>query len=357
MGPLTTAMAAAELVVLARALTCVDARARITGKYSGLAPAITALTATFSTVYSQASCGPHLSDNLIGILARAPQHCLDPRLGGQDDGQLVRPVLVEEALVEIVFGVRLAQKAGGSIECDDLGLVGIQRAREGLEHFRHERTAGDGIVAVDVGPQLRGCLAHHGLRDDDESLLRHAPCQCLRPGERLEDVSLDGGCRHSVFGFNSDALVGDRRCARTSVANADDSGVSLLLDFLVEGVVAFRVDIRFTAYFHLGAGAMLCESLPHLAHEDVAVIEAAVDQVDGAAFERIGTGGHAQLFDLWRMSHRIEDRESVVVHLFPPLCRARRTAHAILAPVWDGEHGVCHPLPNVLSCAMSLPLS
>ena len=57
-GPLTTAIAAAELVVLARALTCVDARARMTGKYSGFAPAMTALTATFSTVYSQASRGP-----------------------------------------------------------------------------------------------------------------------------------------------------------------------------------------------------------------------------------------------------------------------------------------------------------
>ena len=54
-GPLTTTMAAAELVVLPRALAPVAASARITGKYSGLAPAITALTATFSTVYSQYS--------------------------------------------------------------------------------------------------------------------------------------------------------------------------------------------------------------------------------------------------------------------------------------------------------------
>ena len=46
---------AAELVVLPRALTPVAARARITGKYSGRAPAITAFTATRSTVYSQAS--------------------------------------------------------------------------------------------------------------------------------------------------------------------------------------------------------------------------------------------------------------------------------------------------------------
>src|SRR5918994_4657078 len=54
-GPLTTTIAAIELVVLPRALTPLDASARITGKYSGRAPAITALTATFSTVYSQYS--------------------------------------------------------------------------------------------------------------------------------------------------------------------------------------------------------------------------------------------------------------------------------------------------------------
>ena len=52
-GPLTTTIAAIELVVLPRALTPLAASARITGKYSGFAPAITALTATFSTVNSQ----------------------------------------------------------------------------------------------------------------------------------------------------------------------------------------------------------------------------------------------------------------------------------------------------------------
>ncbi len=53
-GPFTTTIAEEELEVEPRALTCEAASARITGKYSGLAPAITAFTATFSTVYSQA---------------------------------------------------------------------------------------------------------------------------------------------------------------------------------------------------------------------------------------------------------------------------------------------------------------
>ena len=55
MGPLTTARFAIEVVLLDLAELPVAAKARITGKYSGLAPAITAFTATFSTVYSQYS--------------------------------------------------------------------------------------------------------------------------------------------------------------------------------------------------------------------------------------------------------------------------------------------------------------
>src|SRR3954467_4040354 len=54
-GPLTTAMPDIELDELPRALIWLAAMARMTGKYSGLAPAMTALTATFSTVYSHIS--------------------------------------------------------------------------------------------------------------------------------------------------------------------------------------------------------------------------------------------------------------------------------------------------------------
>ena len=54
-GPLTTTIAADELEVEPRADTSDAAIARITGKYSGFAPAMTAFTATFSTVYSQAT--------------------------------------------------------------------------------------------------------------------------------------------------------------------------------------------------------------------------------------------------------------------------------------------------------------
>src|SRR5919109_1438351 len=54
-GPFTTHIAAGDDVLLPRPDTPLAAIARITGKYSGRAPAITAFTATFSTVYSQNS--------------------------------------------------------------------------------------------------------------------------------------------------------------------------------------------------------------------------------------------------------------------------------------------------------------
>ena len=54
-GPLTTAIVVDEVVLEGRAVTPLAAIARITGRYSGRAPAITAFTATFSTVYSHAS--------------------------------------------------------------------------------------------------------------------------------------------------------------------------------------------------------------------------------------------------------------------------------------------------------------
>ena len=54
-GPFTTAVMASEVVLDERAVMPLAACARITGNYSGFAPAITALIATFSTVSSQNS--------------------------------------------------------------------------------------------------------------------------------------------------------------------------------------------------------------------------------------------------------------------------------------------------------------
>src|SRR5215475_9632356 len=69
-GPLTTESAANDVVLDERAVTPLADIARITGRYSGLAPAITALTATFSTSNSQNSRNA-VGRNLPTILSRA----------------------------------------------------------------------------------------------------------------------------------------------------------------------------------------------------------------------------------------------------------------------------------------------
>ena len=55
-GPLTATRDDIAVMLLARAEMPVEASARIAGRYSGRAPASTALAATSSTVNSHASC-------------------------------------------------------------------------------------------------------------------------------------------------------------------------------------------------------------------------------------------------------------------------------------------------------------
>src|SRR6516162_11265356 len=98
-GPLTTAMLVIEVVLLDLAVDPLPASARITGRYSGRAPAITAFTATFSTVYSQNSrkevgrIRPTISS---GGVARTFQHRRDSLLGRQHDRQIVGPMVINE---------------------------------------------------------------------------------------------------------------------------------------------------------------------------------------------------------------------------------------------------------------------
>src|SRR5579863_6329964 len=61
-GPLITAAVANEFVELDREVSPVSAIARIVGKYSGFAPAITALMATCLTVNDQSGYDPRAGD-------------------------------------------------------------------------------------------------------------------------------------------------------------------------------------------------------------------------------------------------------------------------------------------------------
>src|SRR5512138_1663966 len=168
-GPLTIAMVAIEEVVLPRAVTPEAARARMTGKYSGLAPAMTAFTATFSTVYSQwarnsvACMRPTISSGLRLVAASiAATRCsVGSTIGSPSVHRFSRN-----------WRCRLSAVSGstsrGVVRSNAVALADIvlpvQRGGETGDDLLHHRRSGDRVLAVDVGLELRGGLAHHRLR-------------------------------------------------------------------------------------------------------------------------------------------------------------------------------------------------
>ena len=153
------------------------ASARITGRYSGLAPAITALTATFSTVssqYSRKAGRPQLADHLVGRMAGALEHRRNPLLGRQDDGEEVGPVVVDEQLLQVVFGIGCEQPWRRPLEGEALQVFVIKRPRQPLDDLLHERPLGNRIDAFDIAAQLLGREIDHRLRNVGLPRARHA---------------------------------------------------------------------------------------------------------------------------------------------------------------------------------------
>ena len=120
-GPLTTAIDAIALELLLRAVTPVAASARITGKYSGRAPAITAFTATFSTVYSQYSrkwvdrMRPTTSS---GVRRVAASIAATRSSVGSTIGSMSVQLLLEEEAVEVLLRVGLDEPRRRAVELD-----------------------------------------------------------------------------------------------------------------------------------------------------------------------------------------------------------------------------------------------
>ena len=85
--------------------------ASTTGRCSGRQPAITALTATFSTVHVD-EVGRDDGDDLGGVARRAREHAQHPLLGRRDDRQSVGPAAVVHRL-ELVLEVGQLDPARG----------------------------------------------------------------------------------------------------------------------------------------------------------------------------------------------------------------------------------------------------
>ena len=113
----------------------VAAVARITGRCSGRAPAMTATTAMSPTVYLISSLVSWLKispDQLVARTAGAGEHELHPFGRGKNDRQPVGPAPLVEQALEVVLGVGREQLLTGG------GLFVRERA-EGRSQPRRRR--------------------------------------------------------------------------------------------------------------------------------------------------------------------------------------------------------------------------
>src|SRR5580704_301803 len=243
-GPFTTAIIADELDELLRAESSDAASARITGKYSGRAPAITAFTATCSTV----NC--HAARNSTGckwptISSRAwlvPASIASTRSRvGNVIGNLSVQLLSRNSFW------RLSSVSGPITPATDASMAGmstVQRQCQCLDHLLHHRTAGQRIVAADIGGKLLCGLAHHRLRHERARRFRQAGHLGDRSDHLVELVGMQRDSRYAISGFQRDGVRGDGGSAITAMANADDRGVAVSLDLFPGLRIVFLISRR-----------------------------------------------------------------------------------------------------------------
>ena len=232
-GPLTSAMVANDVVELERPVMPLASAARMTGRYSGLAPAMTALTATFSTVNSQNS------RNAVG--RRRPTTSSRARLVpasiastrssvGSTIGRKSRPALLDEQALEVLLGVGVEQRRGRAVEGHAGEVLVVERLRQPLDDELHERPAVDGVLAVDVGAQLAASSARRPAGDEDLAGRRHPVGARHRAREAGEHVRVHGHRRDPVVALQRRREPDDRRATGASETHRQDGGVSVGLD-------------------------------------------------------------------------------------------------------------------------------
>ena len=196
-------------------------------------PAITALTATFSTVSSQNSrkaVGRMPADHLVRRMAGALEHRGDALFRRQDDREVVGPVVLEEQLLEIVFGVGRDQARRRALEGQTLQVFLIERLGQPLDHFLHEALLGDRVDALDIAAQLVRRFVDDGLRHIDLPRARHAGGARGRGGEPRKDMGMDGDRRNASL-LQGHRQPHDRGATGASKSDTQDGRVGIRLYF------------------------------------------------------------------------------------------------------------------------------
>jgi hypothetical protein len=153
--------------VLPRALAPVAASARITGEifwfgasHDGVDRHL--LDRVLPVLAEMRSA--HVPDHFVRLATGVGQHGRHALFGGQDDRQVIGPEIVLEQAVQVLLGIGFHQPGGRALERDLLQILVVEGHGEPLDHLPHHGPTRDGVVAVDIGAQLLGRLAHHGLR-------------------------------------------------------------------------------------------------------------------------------------------------------------------------------------------------
>src|SRR5580692_11144677 len=310
-GPLTTTIIAEELELDERAESSEAASARITGKYSGRAPAITAFTATCSTENSQAarnSTGcrwPTISSG--GWLVALSMASTRSRVGSTI-GSLSVQLLSRNSCC------RLSSVSGPispAIGTSMAGMNAVQRRGQRQNHLLHHRPAGDRVVAVDVSGELGRGLAHHRLRHECTRRLG----QPGHPGDRrhhfVELVGVQGDGRHAVFGLERDRVGGDGGRAVAAMADADNRRIAVRLD-LVPGFWIVLLIGRGQRYDpRLDVRHMRGKPRRNLFEKLDRIVEPAIDQIDRLAVEAFEARRRGFPRNLRWRADRTEDCESL----------------------------------------------
>src|ERR1700688_2522191 len=153
-GPFTATIIADELELDERADSSEAASARITGKYSGRAPAMTAFAATCSTVNSQAarnSTGcrwPTILSN--GWLVALSMASTRSRVGSTIGSLSVQLFSMNSFCRSSSVAGPISPAIGTSMA----GMNAVQRRGQRQDHLLHHRPAGDRVVAVDVSGEF-----------------------------------------------------------------------------------------------------------------------------------------------------------------------------------------------------------
>ena len=116
----------------------------------------------------------HLSDDLIGPMLSALKHCGNPLFRRHNDRKLVSPETFVEVLLDVFSRVRSDEAFLLSLDEARLFFFVIQRPRQIVRDFLHERLLGDRIVAGNVCVELFPRLSSHGRRREGQSEMRHA---------------------------------------------------------------------------------------------------------------------------------------------------------------------------------------